>query len=584
MLKLLPLLLIALTAPVVQQCNKKRPEPPRPPASPSPSVTPTPTPTPTALPTIEPTVTPTPVTPESANKTSVPPEPQIIDAAGDLWTLLPSGWQVLKNGAETGGIGTWLVYCNRIVYAFGTDSNWWQWTGSSWSHFGLTNPCVITPAPSPGASPTPTPTPPITGRPQPYPTPVIDLQPYLHEQGGKVVDITIQPGEDVGLILNRVDAGIDGPGKIILRGSGDIRTQIVTSHDVDAIGGEYRCETNTLEGCWLARDDTKIEASRGATIYGPTVFDGSAAITVFQTYASAKNNYASVRAVTIKGWRIIGRQTRTDGGVRQVISFGNCVGCAAIENVLEWSPSIGIQSGGGAAEGNHAVDNLIYRNKLTGFAAAAIAGVNVRGFVVTENDIRNPGRVKGEPGGISGVDIESNNVDDCVKDIKIFNNYIGYGTAPSQSIGNGILGQNVYGTPCSGGLLIANNVIDGWEGRNGLEASNFWGLSGGLYFVGRWDGGLVVSNVVIRALQPAVSFYGVRGLTIQDTWLISSGGGGAGAVMFSGSIGNTLERVRIFDDPNIKPGSTGWWIECDESSGVNVFKDMMMEGKILCKQ
>jgi hypothetical protein len=151
-------------------------------------------------------------------------------------------------------------------------------------------------------------------------------------------------------------------------------------------------------------------------------------------------------------------------------------------------------------------------------------------------------------------------------------------------VGNGILGQNVYNTPCSGGLLIANNVIDGYEGREGTEASNFWGLSGGLYFVGQWNGGLVVNTHVTRALQPAVSFYGVRGLTLQDVWLISSGGGGMGAVYMEGSTGNIFNRVKVFDDPAIRPGSTGWWIQCDQTSGVNTFKDVEVDNYVLCKR
>lgn len=425
---------------------------------------------------------------------------------------------------------------------------------------------TLTVSPSPVESPSPAQTP--RTKPTPYPVPAVDVAPYLHEQGGKVVDITIQSGEDVGAILNKAD-DFEGPGKIILRGGGEIRTQIVTRHDVDVKGGtrgnEYFCETQILEGCWLAKDDTKIEAFN-ATIYEPTYFRGAPAITVFQTYASAWNNYASARNVTIKGWKIVGRQSQTDGGVRQTISFGNCIGCAAIDNELTGIASIGIQCGGGAAEGNHAENCLVYRNKLRRFAAAAIALVNVKGAIVAENDMRDPGRKGGEPGGISGADIESNNVDDCVKDIKIFNNYIGYGNAAFQSIGNGILGQNVYETPCSGGLLIANNVIDGWEGRNGIENSHFWGLSGGLYFVGQWPGGLAVNNVITRALQPGLSFYRVSGLTLQDNWFISVGGGGSPGMLLTGSSDNTFIRNRIFTNPDIVPGSVSDTIGCVQGS------------------
>lgn len=423
------------------------------------------------------------------------------------------------------------------------------------------------PIPSPIVEPSPSPVP-TPSRPTPYPTPVVDLAPYLREQGGRVVTVDTSSAEDVGQLINAAD-NFDGPGKLVISGGGKLKTQVVLKHDSEWTG-EYFCDANTLEGQILLHDNTKTEG-KDAVFLEPTAFSGTPAITVFQTYASAKNNYASAQNVTVKGMKILGRQERTDGGVRQSISFGNCKSCAAIDNDLSGVASIGIQFGGGAAQGNHAENVLAYRNKLRRFAAAAIALVNVKGALVAENDIRDPGRKRGEPGGISGIDIESNDTDDCVKDIKIFNNYIGYGQGASHSIGNGILGQNVYGTPCSGGLLVANNVIDGWEGRNGLENSNLWGLSGGLYFVGQWHDGLVVSNIVIRALQPAISCYGCRGLEVRDTWLVSSGGGGMGAVYLEGSIGNTFQ-LRIFDDPNITPGSTGWWIQCDETSGVNTFR------------
>jgi hypothetical protein len=79
-------------------------------------------------------------------------------------------------------------------------------------------------SPSPEASPTPSPAAsPARVKPTPYPVPAVDLTPYLKEQGGKIVDITIQPGEDVGLILNKVDAQFEGPGKIILRGGGEYK-------------------------------------------------------------------------------------------------------------------------------------------------------------------------------------------------------------------------------------------------------------------------------------------------------------------------------------------------------------------------
>lgn len=421
-----------------------------------------------------------------------------------------------------------------------------------------------TPAPRPTQSPIATQPP--QPKPSPYPVPLVDLAPYLHEQGGQTVEVDTSGSDDAGSVINKAD-GFSGSGKLIIKGGGKIKTQVVLKHDSEW-SGEYFCETQTLEGCVLVRDNTKHEG-KGATVYEPTYTEQYPAITVFQTYASAKDNYASAENVTVKGFKILGRQTRTDGGVRQAISFGNCKNCAAIENDLSGIASIGIQFGGGAAKGNHAENSLAYRNKLRHFAAAAIALVNVKGAIAAENDIADPGRRAGEPGGISAIDIESNNTDDCVKDIKIFNNRIGYGrgVGSGSGYGNGILGQNVYGTPCSGGLLIANNVIDGYEGASDTT----WVLSNGLYFVGDWQGGLVVNNVIIRALQTGASFYSTKGLTLKDNQLISCGGGGNYAVMLRGSaINNSFINNLLTDDPNIG-GSVGSAIWADASSHNNVF-------------
>jgi len=95
-----------------------------------------------------PTPTPTPGT-ESANNTRLPPATQIVDSTGAVWTRTSSG-AILRNGASTGGFGSQILYCNRIVYVFGTDSQWWRWNGG-WIAVGTVDPC--------GGSPTPTPTP-----------------------------------------------------------------------------------------------------------------------------------------------------------------------------------------------------------------------------------------------------------------------------------------------------------------------------------------------------------------------------------------------------------------------------------------
>jgi endonuclease/exonuclease/phosphatase family metal-dependent hydrolase len=98
---------------------------------------------------------------ESPSNTRVPPGTQIVDSNGAIWTLVNGA--ILRNGASTAGAGSQILYCNRIVYAFGTDSQWYRWTGSGWVAIGTVDPCS-------GSSPTPTPTPTPTPAPTPPPS------------------------------------------------------------------------------------------------------------------------------------------------------------------------------------------------------------------------------------------------------------------------------------------------------------------------------------------------------------------------------------------------------------------------------
>jgi hypothetical protein len=75
---------------------------------------------------------------ESADKTVVAgANGRIVDAAGLVWTLTPSG-QIIRGGvtdATVGGI-TDLYYRNHTVYAFQKGVKmglWWQWLGTRWS-------------------------------------------------------------------------------------------------------------------------------------------------------------------------------------------------------------------------------------------------------------------------------------------------------------------------------------------------------------------------------------------------------------------------------------------------------------------
>jgi hypothetical protein len=415
---------------------------------------------------------------------------------------------------------------------------------------------------------------PVTSQPQasgrkstPYPTPRVDLRPFLHEQGGKV--ITVANSNDLGAAINEAERVLGAsPGKIVVRGGGPIRTQAVVSHDLTFERGVYSCETKTpSQGCILLKDNVKAEALGQVTILEPTYLESYApAITVFQAYAAAQKNEDASRKITVKGFRIEGRQKYTDGGVRQSISFGNCDTCAAFDNTLEGIASIGIQFGGSAAGGNHAHNGVATGNTIIAAAAAGIAVVNGADMWIYNNTILRPSRAGG-PGGVSGVDIETNNGDDWCENIKIYNNRLDYeGAALKYGAGSAILAQNVYNSPRSTGLLIANNYITG-----GAPNVDNQGLSNGIYFTGAFPGGLVVNNYVRTAKQHGILLYGSRNATFQDLELDSCGGGGNPAVRIVGGGSNRFIRLNIYTPAGVRVNTASAIWETEGTKG-NIFQ------------
>ena len=76
----------------------------------------------------------------SPDGTTVPPASQIVDNVGAIWTL-GSGQTILRNGSQAaGGLGSQILWKTSTIYVFGTDSNWWRWTGSGWVNVGPTHP------------------------------------------------------------------------------------------------------------------------------------------------------------------------------------------------------------------------------------------------------------------------------------------------------------------------------------------------------------------------------------------------------------------------------------------------------------
>lgn len=126
-------------------------------ASPSPSAS-------SSLPSL-----PTPST-ASPNNTRVPSATQIIDDQGAIWTL--SGIKMLRNGQDTGGFGSMLLWCSGKIYGLGEDNRWWLYNAPGWGLFG-SDPCATaSPSPSVVPSPTTAPTPLPSSTPAPSSTPL----------------------------------------------------------------------------------------------------------------------------------------------------------------------------------------------------------------------------------------------------------------------------------------------------------------------------------------------------------------------------------------------------------------------------
>jgi len=76
----------------------------------------------------------------SPDGTTVPPATQITDNTGAIWTI-GSGSAILRNGVQAAyGLGSQILWKNNVIYVFGVDSNWWQWTGSGWANVGPAHP------------------------------------------------------------------------------------------------------------------------------------------------------------------------------------------------------------------------------------------------------------------------------------------------------------------------------------------------------------------------------------------------------------------------------------------------------------
>jgi hypothetical protein len=93
------------------------------------------------------TVAAAPTNSVSPDGTMIPTATQIVDNVGAVWTIGANS-AILRNGVHAGGgWGTKILWKSATIYVYGTDTNWWQWTGSAWLNIGTTVPGGISASP-----------------------------------------------------------------------------------------------------------------------------------------------------------------------------------------------------------------------------------------------------------------------------------------------------------------------------------------------------------------------------------------------------------------------------------------------------
>lgn len=323
-------------------------------------------------------------------------------------------------------------------------------------------------------------------------------------------------------------------------------------------------------------------AGNGTTILEPTYANKSVpSVEVFQALGDVGFSHTGKASnITIQGFRIKGRQTLYDGGVRSTILLGNCQHCAVMDVYLEDTASIGVTAGGSALEfkrpdgtvnkDNFARDIVFTRNIYSGVAGANSATINTEDAYVFNNYVRRPGHH--EPkfgGGVCGHDHETNSPADHTRNIYVYNNLYDYEGAHRDAAGNGICLQDPYAGANRGRVVAANNVIIG--GRNDVR---YRYMSNGMFLVGLKDC-QILNNYIFRTGQNAIQIYNISNCLIEDNIFDSTGGGGNTTFWSKGMRDTIVRRNNYIKRPIAINMQAGFQEICGER---NQYIDNMIPG------
>lgn len=513
------------------------------------------------------------------------------------------------------------------------------------------------PDPTPEPIPTgklfriPTAPPHSDNRPKWFPIPFYDPNSFIKRPvNPRVIVVRGKSGEDLSPLVQAAQNEI-GNITVKIEGGGSFKNQVHLKHHTVFDSCEYFCDTvgsyeNTgtnnsiwygtfllddyvlVEGTWRPPETLhqffinpsfeslkKVQAitdeemaGTGTTIWESPFHtesepgrEAQPSVTVFQAYQDAisQQHERESRGLVIFGIHIKGRQTVSDGGTRQTLAFGNCIGGAAIYNYLEKTASIGITFGGSGLQGGHARDFLVWCNVTTGLAAANIAVVNGRDGIIAQNYAHKFGR-KGFGGGVAGFDLETNDVSEWAKNIWVTGNLYDYEGSYMESAGNAINLQDPgFDATKNGDCYAVNNWIIG--GRN--DALHRFMANG--MFVSTLNRVTLQSNYIYKTGQTAIQWYGLRkkltaqefnslpewtqssykqykvylpdgdnwtlhpdrqatgqGSVIKDNWLDSTGGGGNPTMIFTGCSGIEVGPNKLIVPKDVKFGTDPRLLDC----------------------
>src|SRR5437870_363577 len=349
------------------------------------------------------------------------------------------------------------------------------------------------------------------------------------QRQSRVLNAQQYPGADLGAKANAADKSLGAAaGEITLNGGGRIATQIIVSsgHTLRLANGTYVSATSVIP--ILLKPGAKIIGNGwDAIITEPTA---SGQFTVISAYNNAQRNGSADSDLVVKDIQIKGAN-RGFNSAPQAISLGNCSRCTVDHVWINGTRSIGVQLGGASFEGHWAEDSKVVNCQFTRVASQNLALVNGRNITFENNRFLASGQIGGP--GSTNIDVEPNDANDHIENVRIVNNLIDVRDSEVPTSGNGILVQSGSGTPHVGPILIERNTIIG--GRNMGVITNV--LSNGIYAFGN-----TMKDVTIR--NNHVTRTGQAGLRIEGTRFVVTGNeftdvGGGGTPRFYVAVTNS---------------------------------------------